>query len=1078
MRLLAPLALLALAAVATAQITPPRMVRSPDIHGDRVVFSAEGNLWLGSLSKGTAERITSDQGVQVNPRFSPDGNWIAFTAGYDGGEEVYVMSVEGGAPRRLTFDPARAEAVAWTPDGKSILFRSWRASGTGSPRLYLVPVEGGPPKPLPMEKGADATFSPDGTRLAYTRDALITHRWKRYHGGLADSIWVADLKAKRFHRIDSDTVNEQYPVWVGDSIYYISERDGTANLWRFDTKSGSHKRLTSKNVYDVLEPSSDGKKIIYEYGNDLWTYDIASGKEQQVKLSIVSDMIHARPYNTPGVLSGMSVGPTGKRVIVLGRGQLYSAPADSGDIRPIANALGSRSKDPAWSPDGKWVAFVSDRSGEENLWLAPAGGDGDARQVTGEARTLVDDPVWSPDSKSILYRDFSNAFYLLDPITGTKTAIDRSDYNSITDYQYSPDNKWIAYSKQTGILTRSIYLYDIAKKKSTQVTFAPTVDSGPVFDPSGKFLFFVSNRNLVAKPDDFDFQMDFLNTGKVYAAVLPKDAAGPIADSNDEEPGSLPPAPKPADAKPAKKEEDGDDKPKDLVVDFDHLSDRIVELPVAPGNISNLHALAGSLLYQTGGDDGQTLHSFEFKTKKENVLASGIQGYEVAADNKKMALITGGGIQIVDAGSVAGGEGRVDLSSWFVRVDPPSEWRQEFLQAWRQHRDVFYDPNLHGQDWEAVRKKYEALLPAVGSRSELNEVIGNMQGEMNVSHEFVGGGQDRPSAPRMPGVASLGIDLAWDEPAKAYKIGHILRGDGFDASAKSPLSAPGLGVAEGDYLLAIDGQTLKPGHDPNELLVGQANRTLRLLVNTKPTAEGAKTIRAKAMASDRRARYYDWVGFNRSYVTKFGGSNIGYVHLPDMENDGMQEFTKQFYGNLDKDGMVIDVRYNRGGNTSGQVLERLRRVIFEFDQGRFGAPMPYHPMAFLGHLVVLCNEGTSSDGEYFCTGFRYEKLGPTVGTRTWGGFMAVGSFSTIDGGMVSTPVMGSFSPDGKWLPDGTGFTPDYQIEDDPNAFVAGRDPQLDKALCLLKDAIAADPPKWPKRLPPPSKEKAFGPNRG
>jgi tricorn protease len=1052
------------------------MPRTPDIHGDRIVFSAEGDLWLGSLSGGTAERITNGRGLDINPRFSPDGKWIAFTGGYDG-TEVYVMSVEGGTPRRLTFDTTKSEMVCWTPDGKSILFRSARASGTSNPRLYLVSVDGSLPKPLPMEKGAQASYSADGASLVYTRLPLERHRWKRYHGGEANSIWIANLANKKFHRIDADTVNEQYPVWVGSAIYYVSERDGTANLWRYDTHSGGERRITSHGDYDVVAPASDGKKVIYEWGNDLYTYDVATGKDEPVKLKLISDMIHARPYAAPGTVGAFAVGPTGKRIVVLGRGQLYSAPAENGDIRPISNVLGSRSKEPSWSPDGKWVAFISDRSGEENLWVTPASGDGDARQVTSESRTILDDPVWSPDSSQILYRDFSQTTYLINVSTGVKQKIDQSDWSDITDSAFSPDGKWIAYSRAEGVVLKSLYLYNVASKKSTRLTFAPTIDGFPAWDPAGKYLFFLSNRSLTAKPDDFDFQMDFLNTTKAYAIVLSKDSQAPISAEDDEEPGSLPSAK--SNAKPAKKDDDdGDDaKPKDTKIDFEGIGDRIVELPIANGNLSNLKASSGSVLYTSTDDDGTTLKSLDFKTKKETTLGSNVQSFQLTGDCKKMAVLSGQTLQIVDTGASLGSDGKVDLSSWKVEVDPRAEWKQEFLQAWRQHRDVFYDPNIHGMNWENVRKKYEALLPSVGSRAELTELIGNMQGEVNVSHEFVGGGGDRNTNPPAPGVGSLGADLAYDQAARAYKFTHMLHGDGFDANSKSPLLAPGVAVSEGDYLLAINGTTLRPDHDPNEFLVGEGGRVVRLLVNSKPTAEGARTVRVKAMTSDRRARYYDWVGSNRAYVTKFGGANIGYVHVPDMENDGMQEFTKHFYANLDKDGIVIDVRYNHGGNTSGQILERLRRVIFEFDQGRYGAPQPYHRLGYLGHVVVLCNEETSSDGEYFCTGFRYEKLGPTVGTRTWGGFMAVGTFSTLDGGYVTTPVDGSFSPDGKWLPDGTGFTPDYIVEEDPNAFVAGRDPQMDKALELLKAEIKIDPPKWPKRLAPPSKLKAFGPNR-
>lgn len=1092
----------ALAVVGLGQITPARMPRTPDIHGDKIVFSAEGDLWLADLSEGNAERITTDEGVETNPRFSPDGSWIAFTGQYDGGNDVYVMPAAGGAPRRVTYDPTGAEMVSWTPDGKSILFRSHRNSAFGL-RLFLVPVAGGLPVPLPMEKAAQGSFSPDGGKLAYVRLPLEEHHWKRYHGGEANAVWIYNRAAKKFGRIDSDTVNEQYPVWVGKDIFYVSERDGTANLWRFDTETGAQKRVTSRSAYDVVSPASDGRSLIYVWGNELWVYNIATGSEKQVKLNLISDMIHARPHTLPGTLAGFSIGPTGKRVAVLGRGQIFTAPAESGDIREISNQLGTKSKDPAWSPDGKSIAFVSDRDGEENLWIAPGAGDGPAVELTHEAKIPLDGPVWSPDSKLIAYRDFSNALNLVDVAAKTKTKIDQADYDSISDYRFSPDSKWIAYSKQEDGFTRSLFLYNIEKKTSTKISRSPMRDSSPVFDPEGKYLYFMSERNVVAKSDAIDFQMDFAETTKLYALPLASDTPSPLPLTNDEEPGSMPQTPKPeakpdakTDAKPAAgapagtksdeesaDEADDEDTPKpvpDVKIDFDGIAGRAVELPVAPGDFLALQAMPGKVLYLLGdADNTPDLHCYTFKTKKDATLADNVSGFAISADGKKMALRGPEGIQIADAGdNVSAGEGKVDLSGWQVRVDPVAEWHEIFEQAWRQHRDIFYDPQLHGMNWDGVRQKYEALLPSVGARSELNEIIGQMQGEMNVSHEFVGGGAPYPAPGPQPGVASLGVILQFDPVAKAFKLAHLYEGDGFDADTRSPLLGPGLGVKEGDYLLSINGTALTETVDPNALLVGQAGHVVRLDVNSKPVAAGAKVIRVKAMPSDADARYADWVRWNRDYVDKQGGGDIGYVHVPDMETQGMQEFSKYFYANLHKDGLILDVRNNSGGDTSCMILERLKRVIFEYDQPRYGAPNPYHPMGYIGHVVVLCNENTSSDGEYFCTGFRYMGIGKTVGTRTWGGFMAVSGFPALDGGFVTTPVEGSFTPDGKWLPDGTGFTPDYIVDEDPNAFVAGRDPQIDKAVELLKAEIKADPPKWPKRLTPPSAEKAFKPNKG
>jgi tricorn protease len=1074
------------------------MARTPDIHGDRIVFSAEGDLWLGSLSAGTAARITTDEGTEIDPRFSPDGRQIAFTGQYDGGTDVYVMPAEGGAPRRLTYDPGGAEMVAWTPDGSHILFRSRRGTPMLGFRLYLVPAAGGLPTPLPMERAGQGAYSPDGRLLAYCMRPAGANNWKRYKGGEANHIWVADLAGKTFRRIDDDAVNEQCPLWAGDRLYYLSERDGTANLWRWDPKSGRSTRLTAHDTYDMKTPGTDGTHLIYAWGNGLWLYDLKTGEGREIRMTLATDRLHARPHTLPGAVADFSLGPAGKRLVVEGRGQLATIPAEKGEVRAVAPLPGTRARQPIWSPDGKQIAFLSDRGGEENLWIAPASGAGAPRQLTHDSGVHLHDPHWSPDGKRLAYWDETQALWLVEAESGAKTEVARSDYGPIGDFRFSPDGKWLAYSRPENYFVQSLYLYNLASKQATRLTFPPTRDSNPVFDPDGKYLYFLSLRHLQPRDDEFDFQINFEGAGRIYLISLAADTPAPIPVESDEEGQSQPPAtPAPgttqtATATPSSPAAKGEGekgaagsaksegaKLPDLKVDLDGISERLMELPIAGGSYAGLDALPGKILYLARDPgDGFKLKQFDLKTAKEMDLASDVQGYDLSFDHKKIAVRTGGGIQIADAGApIAPGAGRVDLSGWRITVNPELEWKQIFEEAWRNHRDSFYDPHLHGQDWQAVRAKYEALLPSLGSRAELNTIIADMQGEMNVSHEFVGGGYSRLQPQPSPGYGALGADLVLDPAVGAYRIAHLLRGDGFETEARSPLLTPGLNVHEGDYLLLIDGQALTADQDPNALLIGLGGKPVALTVNSKPTQEGARTIRIKAMPNEGRARYYDWVGHNREYVRKFGSENLAYLHVPDMGGFGMAEFSKQFYANLDKDGLVLDVRYNGGGITSGMILERLRRIIFEYDQGRYGAPEPYHRTAYIGRVVVLCNDATGSDGEYFCTGFRAMKLGATVGTRTWGGFMAVGGISAIDGGFISTPVQGSFTPEGKWLPDGYGFNPDYVVPDDPNAFVAGRDPQLDKAIEVLKEEIKRDPPHWPKRLDPPSKEKAFGPNK-
>ncbi|HOB51755.1 MAG TPA: PDZ domain-containing protein [Acidobacteriota bacterium] len=1099
---------LALAVVASAQITPPRMVRTPDIHGDRVAFSAEGDLWLGSIATGTAERLTLHEADEYGPRFSPDGAWIAFTAGYDGGQDVYVMPAAGGAPRRLTYDPAGAEVVDWTPDGARILFRSRRSVPMVGARLYLVPAAGGLPEALPMEKATQGSFAPDGNRLAYCTMALERHNWKRYRGGMANHIWIADLKAKTFRRIHDDSINEQYPVWAGEAVFYVSEKDGPANLWRWDARSGEAARVTDHADYDVKSPAGDGLRIVYQHGDGLWVYDIAAGRAQPLKLALASDRIHARPVRVAGAPGAFGVGPTGKRLVAESRGQLFTLPAESGEIRAVAPLAGARSKEPVWSPDGKWIAFVSDRSGEENLWLAPAAGGGEPVQLTRIEQRRLAGPVWSPDSKRLAFYDNSLALHVVDVASRAVSEVARGEYGGVGDFRFSPDGKWLAYMRPENHFVRSLYFYNLESKQATRLTHAPTRDHGPVFDAEGKYLFFLTERSVTPQWDSFDFQMNQDRTTKIYVITLAADTQSPLPVESDEEPsgageekkdnaappdgakpeaaaGDKPAGDKPAGDKPSADKPAWPPKLPDMKVDLEGITGRILEVPVPAGRYTGLQSIAGKLLYlATEEDEGDAtgepsrpafkLKVYDFKTRKVTEMAAGVMGYDLSFDRKKVALRTRAGFQIVDAGTpVKPDAPKVNTAAWSFEVNPELEWRQIFLEAWRVHRDTFYDPAMHGRDWEAMRRKYEALLPAVGCRDELNEIIGDMQAELNVSHEYVRGGYSRRSAPPAPGIGALGAELEWDATGKAYRIARLFEGDGFGDAARSPLLAPGLKVKTGDYLLTVNGQPLSPDQDPNARLVGLGGQPVLLQVNDKPAADGARQIRVKAMATEYQARYYDWVTRNRDYVRRHGGENLAYIHVPNMGNYGMAEFAKHFYANLDKDGLVLDVRYNGGGITSGMILERLRRVIFEYDQARYGMPEPYHRTAYLGRVVLLCNERTGSDGEYFSTGFRYMGLGPSVGTRTWGGYMAVGGFAAIDGGMVSCPQQGSFTPEGQWLPDGYGFNPDHVVEDDPNAFVAGRDPQLDTAIALLQEEIRKNPPRWPKRLPPPSAEKAF-----
>lgn len=1045
MRLTTPL--LALAAVSVqAQLTPARIPQTPDIHGDKIAFETEGDIWIGDLKTGEASRLTSWTGAESFPKFSPDGTEIAFTGSYDGRPQVYAVSVEGGIPKRLTYDPSGASMIDWMPDGKRFLFRSTRLSAQGDLRLFECDLNGGMPAPLPMPMAAQGSVSSSGNLVAYSRIPLENHWWRRYRGGMANDIYLYNRAANTFSQLTKDPINEQYPVFCGERLFFVSEKTGTANLYESNLKTGKESAVTSFARYDVQSPSSDGKRVIFRMGPDLYIWDPAKTEVKKVALRVSSDMIHARAHTVPGSMQTFSLGPTGTRVLIDDRGQIFSAPAESGDIRPVASWPGARNQQARWSPDGKTIAFVSDKSDEENIWVMPAAG-GTARQLTRMAKMGLAWLRWAPDSKHLLLIDNSATLWLVNADTGVTEEVAQDEFGAPLSASVSQDSKLIAYVKADAFNQSSIWIYDIIAKKHTRITKAPFKDSNPVFDRTGRYLYFLGDRNVGMSWDAFDFQMNADPPTKIMVAALTADAANPYAEKVDEEG---------AGEKPEAKDE------KPPVYDLAGAAYRVMAIQGVVGSLSNLVAGEQQIWWLEDGN----LMTWDMKRKKPMPLGEGVSGFELSADGKKIGAMAAGRLFVGDADAPLGGK-PVSLAGWRVPVEPVKEWRQILREGWRYIRDNFYDPQIHGANWPQVWADLEEQLPAVADREDLNDLIGQMQGSVRVSHMFHGGGYNQITAPG--GSAGFGMLGCYYDWSGGLKITRLFRGDGFEDGVTSPLLGSPANAREGEYIVALDGVAITANVDPMRLLEGKAGQLVRIRLNSKPGMEGSREAWIRAMKSDAQAKYYDWVNWNRDYVTKNGGANLAYIHLPDMQEDGMKELTKHLYANLDKDGLVLDVRYNGGGITSGMVLERLKRVIFEYDQARYGAPVPYHRMGFNSKVIILCNEMTGSDGEYFSTGFRAMRLGTSVGKRTWGGFMAVGGVGLIDGGYMSCPVQGSFPPGGDWLPDGFGFKPDHEVEIDPVSFNRGVDPQLDKAIELIKAEIKRDPPKRPVRPKPVSK---------
>ncbi|MCC7144358.1 MAG: PD40 domain-containing protein [Candidatus Eisenbacteria bacterium] len=1080
--------------VATASAVEPQFLRRPDIHGDQIVFTSEGDLWLGSIASRTAARITSADGVEGSAHFSPDGASIAFSAQYDGGLDVYVMAVSGGAPRRLTWDPYGVVVQGWTADGSEILYRSQRQDPGRRSALWAVPAAGGGARMLPIPYVEFAAMHADGARVAYVPISAEWQHWKRYRGGLADDIWLADIATGAFRRLTDDPGIDTEPVWVGDAIYFVSERDGLANLYRLDPATGAATAVTRYSDHEVRYPGSDGNRVVYELGDGIGLFDPSTGQQEDLELNLRSDRLHTRVERVSAMqtLFATAIGPSGKRLLFSARGQILSAPIEHGDVRVVAAQPASRCQYPAWSHDGKSIAFVSDQSGEEQIWIAPATG-GEARMLTRDHIGPLGPLVWSPDGTRIATTDRELRILLVDAKSGRFTEVDQSpqgsSYNLVNEsYRFSPDGKWLAYAHLEPNWNWIIRLYEIATGKQTTVTSAAMSSYAPSFDPEGKYLYFLSDRVFSARYSSGNHYFAYDRPTKPIAIALAAGTKSPFLEENDQE-GADDQAEKSGDAKgDEKKDAKGSGKKKgstapdlpEVKVDLAGISDRVIDVPVPADDYLRIEPVEGRLLLLTAepgeGDTppSRRLHAFSLEKKKQSVVVEKLSDFQITADAKKLLIQDDQSFTVMDVGADAlpTDEGKVDTSGWMVTVDPTLEWKQIFHEAWRIGRDFFYDPGMHGVDWPAVRAKYERFLPGVADRSDLNFVLGEMIGELNCGHAYVFGG-DLPDAPHQP-MGYLGADLtAVGGDTPAYRVTKLFPGDGFDLAARSPLLTPGIDIKVGDHILAVSGHRVRVNQDLQQLLIGTAGQAITLTVNDRPSFDGAREVTVTPLSSEYQARYYDWVASRVRYIREQGGETLGYVHIPNMGMGGLGEFGKHYYPNLNRDGMIYDVRFNGGGFIDAMMLLQMSAKQYSYFKPRYGASWSRQDWAFRGHSVALVNDASGSNAEEFCDGFQRLGLGPVIGSRSWGGEVGSGGgYPLVDGGALFIPNYGAWVPEGKWIIEGKGVQPDIVVEEDPAALLAGRDPQLDRAIAYLKQRMAEAPVTRP--LPPPYPNKAHG----
>ena len=1061
---------------------PTKLLRFGDISRDKVVFAYAGDLWIVAREGGAAKRLTSHVGDELYPKFSPDGKWIAFTGEYDGNPDVYVMSSEGGEPKRLTFHPSNDIVLGWTPDGKNILFRSDRYSAPPGryTRLFLVSPLGGTPKMLPVPRGDLTSFSPDGTKIAYIETSQEFRTWKRYHGGWNLPIAIYDLKNNTYEELPKSKGMDLFPMWHGNAIYFISDRDGVMNLYSYDLGSKQEKKLTDYKEYDVKWPSLGPDAIVYENGGLLYEYNLAAGKAREIPIVVHAEDIEARAEfkNVAQNIGGFALSPSATRAVMEARGNIFTVPAEHGSIRTLTTEHSSiHELNPAWSPDGKWIAYLSDKTGEYEVYIRPQMG-GDETRITMDGGVYRYGPTWSPDSKKLAYWDKLHQLWYVGIDEKRPVLVDKGEYGDLNDPNWSPDSLWLAYSKPHRRGANDVFIYSLGAKKITEVSEGFYNDATPVFDPGGKYLYFISTRYFYPSAGQLDFRFNYYTTDGIFAVTLKADEASPFKPESDEEKAGeeKKDEKKAAEAKSGeknpdekegvKKEEKKEEPVKPIQIDLDGISKRIAPVPVHPGILNSLAARKDKLFYLDTPQEARqfvpntpprprnVLHVFDIAKRDDKVLLEGIDGYDLDKEGKKVLYKAGHDYGIVEAtpGKAKVGDGKLNLSEMQVKIDPREEWRQVFHEAWRIERDFYWDPNMTGHDWKKLGARYEALLPWVAHRSDLNYLIGEMISELSTSHTYVGGG-DQPERPHV----SVGMLAAYFEPDGGYfRIAKIYPGENWNEATRSPLTEPGLKVKAGDYLIAANGQETRSDHDVYSYFQGLAGKIVALKINNKPAAQGAWEITVKPTASEAGPRYLDWIDANRRKVAEATGGRIGYMHVPDTSVSGIIAFDKQFTGQLAKEGIIVDERDNSGGFIPDFYTEKLKRQLLTILASRDTADVPWPPVAIYGPKVMIVNELAGSGGDAFPWFFHREKIGPIVGTRTWGGLVGISNSQPLrDGGFVTAPGSAFWSTDngGEWIVEQHGVDPDYVVPQRPDLVVSGRDPQLEKAIELANEAL-------------------------
>jgi len=1033
-----------------------RLFRYPDVSATQIAFVYGGSIWIAPKTGGTANRLTSSTGEEMFPRFSPDGKTLAFSATYDGNTDVYTLPVSGGVPVRLTWHAGADRVIDWHPAGKKILFASGRESGT--PRynqLYLVSEKGGMPEKLPIPYGELASYSPDGNQLAYVTKITENYPFKRIRSGLASDVIIFDLKKGTAENITHSDVTEGKPVWVKNKIYYVSdEGEGKRrNIWEYDVSVKTRKQLTRFEDIDINHMSAGPEDLVFQAGGKLYLLHLGTGKYAEVKIQVVSDISTLMP-RTEAVgnrITNFDISPDAKRAVFEARGDLFSIPAENGVIINLTNTSGAWERYPSWSPNGKWLAYWSDESGEFEIWLRD-NASGETKKMTDIKRGMGWNLNWSPDSKKIIYINDLQEIKMLSVEKVTQETLDKTTnqvYGALSGFRvsWSPDSKWIAYSKGTPNLNNAIYLYSLEKKKAYQVTSGYYNDVNPVFEPGGKYLFFSTNRNFNPLYSDYDNTWIYPNSTQLAVAALDPSTPQLLYTKNDEaktDTASSPGSPADKEKKESKPGVSG------IAVEPGSLERRMEILPVDAGNIAGLFATEGKLLYlrfpNTGAEQGPpSLYLFDTDKREEKKVLDKTMGYAPTPDGKNILARTGAGYGIIKPGPDQKPGKMLPTSQMEIVLHPKEEWRQILNDTWRRYRDFFYDPGMQQVNWNAMRTEYNKLLDDAITRWDLSTIMAEMLSELSAGHTYVRGGDMEQGNNRVNGF--LGIDWALDN--NRYKIKRIVRPAEWDNEVRSPLDASGLNIREGDYILSVNGRALDPAIDPYAMFEGLSGKPVALRINSKPVMEGSREVIIKTLTPGQeiRLRHLEWIEGNRKKVEELSGGQLGYMYMPNTGTDGQTELLRQFYAQSNKKGFVIDERFNAGGQLGDRFIEMLNRPTIYNLAWRNADITRWPPNGNDAPKVMLINGWAGSGGDAFPWAFQQLKLGPVIGERTVGILVGPATgHQLIDGGSITVPDARLFGADGKWFAEGYGIKPEIEVWDDPAQLAKGIDPQLVRAV--------------------------------